>query len=199
MKMKLLRRLRCHVAVSVAGFAGGARVSGSPRRWPAGCRKEPPAKAFLNSIYQHYLGSSSGEAKGVPLSNAKLVRGYFTVGLASLILEDRATAAKRGEPPVLDGDPFMGHQDWDVSNPLRRGEGYRRLQGDRHVSFTNSGKPERSSSSSSAPATNGASPISNGIPARCAGSTGARPPARPKRCRSRTERGVPGPRNRNRL
>jgi len=80
----------------------GARVSGSPGAGRPGCRQGAACQGIPQFDLQHYLGSSSGEAKGVPLSNAKLVRGYFTAALASLILEDRATAAKRGEPPVLD-------------------------------------------------------------------------------------------------
>src|SRR5882724_3210386 len=108
MKMKFAAPTALSRRRVVAGFAAVLAFPVLPALAGRDAAKEPPAKAFLNSIYQHYLGSSSGEAKGVPLSNAKLVRGYFTVGLASLILEDRATAAKRGEPPVLDGDPFMG-------------------------------------------------------------------------------------------
>jgi len=97
---------------------------------PADAAGDPSAKAFLQQIYQNYVGSSGGTAKGVQLAAAKEVRGYFTVGLATLILEDRASAAKRGEPPALDGDPFVGHQDWDISNLAVEGEGHRR-QGDR--------------------------------------------------------------------
>ena len=78
--------------------------------------RNAPAKAFLDSIYGHYVGSSAGAAKGIPLANAKAVRDYFTAGLASLIIEDRAAAGKRGEPAALDGDPFVGRQDWDISN-----------------------------------------------------------------------------------
>ena len=73
-------------------------------------------KAFLADIYQRYVGSSAGPAKGISLNSVKTVRSYFTFGLASLIIEDRAAAAKRGEPPVFDGDPFIGSQDWDISN-----------------------------------------------------------------------------------
>jgi len=106
-------------------------------------RSEAAAKAFLNAIYRNYVGSSAGAAKGVPLTNAKLVRDYFTVGLASLILEDRASAAKRGEPPVLDGDPFVGHQDWDVSNlsvEVKENGAFKAMG---TVSFMNAGKPEK--------------------------------------------------------
>jgi Protein of unknown function (DUF3828) len=101
------------------------------------------AKTFLQQIYQSYVGSSSGAAKGVPLAGAKEVRGYFTVGLATLILEDRASAAKRGEPPALDGDPFVGHQDWDISNLAIevKDTGGAKVIGT--VSFANSGKAEK--------------------------------------------------------
>src|SRR5580704_12694802 len=74
------------------------------------------ADVFLADIYQRYLGSSDGVAKGISPNSIKTVRSYFTFGLASLIIEDRAAAAKRGEPPVLDGDPFIGTQGWDISN-----------------------------------------------------------------------------------
>lgn len=82
----------------------------------AGAAGDMTAKTFLTQIYQNYVGNSSGPAKGITLAGAKDVRGYFTVGLAGLILEDRASAAKKGEPPALDGDPFVGHQDWDISD-----------------------------------------------------------------------------------
>jgi hypothetical protein len=110
---------------------------------PALAGREPAAKTFLNSIYQHYLGSSSGAAKGVDLTNAKLVRGYFTVGLASLILEDRAMSAKRGETPVLDGDPFIGHQDWDISNLSVEVKDTGAFKTIGTVTFMNAGKPEK--------------------------------------------------------
>jgi len=111
--------------------------------FPALAGREPAAKAFLSSIYQHYLGSSSGAAKGVALTNAKSVREYFTVGLASLILEDRAMAAKRSEPPVLDGDPFIGHQDWDISDLSIEVKDTGAFKTIGTVTFMNAGKPEK--------------------------------------------------------
>jgi hypothetical protein len=79
-------------------------------------KREPTAKKFLGSIYQRYLGKSAAAAAGVPLTDAQSVRSYFTFALASLILEDRAAAAKQGESPVLDGDPFIGRPEWDISD-----------------------------------------------------------------------------------
>jgi hypothetical protein len=78
--------------------------------------KHLSAKAFLNSIYRHYVGSSANSAKGVLLGSANSVRAYFTIGMASLINEDRASAAKDGEAPVLEADPFVGEANWNISD-----------------------------------------------------------------------------------
>src|SRR5215469_3135950 len=71
------------------------------------------AKDFVEQIYGAYVGAAG--QKGIPLEDAATIRRYFTPGLASLILDDQATAKKRGEPPTLDGDAFVGHQEWDIS------------------------------------------------------------------------------------
>ena len=101
------------------------------------------AKTFLNTIYREYLGKSSGTGKGVALTNAKSMRGYFTVGLASLILEDRASATRHGVPPVLDADPFVGHQDWDIAEVVIEVKATDAVKTTANVTFTNAGKPER--------------------------------------------------------
>jgi len=111
---------------------------------PAVAAGDMSAKTFLTQIYQNYVGSSSGPAKGIALAGAKDVRGYFTVGLAGLILEDRAVSAKKGEPPALDGDPFVGHQDWDISNlaiDVKDSPAAAKAIGT--VTFSNAGKSEK--------------------------------------------------------
>ena len=70
------------------------------------------ALAFVTSIYDAYKGKDS---KGVLLDNARTVRRYFEPSLAALINNDRAIAARRGEVGLLDGDPFIDAQDWDIS------------------------------------------------------------------------------------
>jgi hypothetical protein len=133
-------------ALSRRGILAGVAVVLSARALPAFAAKESTkesvAKTFLSSIYRHYLGSSREQAAGIPIANGKNVRGYFTVGLASLIIDDQATAAKRGEPPVLDGDPFVGQHDWDISNlAIEVKETGSKAIGT--VTFMNSGKPEK--------------------------------------------------------
>lgn len=110
---------------------------------PARAASDSGAKAFLDAIYRHYVGSSSGSAKGIALTSTKTLREYFTVGLASLIGDDRLSASKRGEPPVLDGDPFVGRQDWDISNLTIAVKEGGALKATGTVSFTNAGKAEK--------------------------------------------------------
>jgi len=105
--------------------------------------KEQPIKAFLDQIYRHYVGSSTGEAKGIALPDPKAVRGYFTMGLASLIIEDRAIETRQGEQPALDSDPFVGHREWDISNMAINVKETGPFRATGTVTFTNGGKPEK--------------------------------------------------------
>jgi hypothetical protein len=109
---------------------------------PALARKRLDAKGFLESIYQRYVGGSNG-AKPIPLDTAKAVRDYFTVGLASLIIEDQAASAKRGEPPALDNDPFVGLKDWDISNLVIEAKESGALKATGTVTFENSGSTRK--------------------------------------------------------
>src|SRR3981081_469675 len=69
------------------------------------------AKAFLEKIYAAYKGKNS---KGLALATDAMVRLYFEPKLAALMIKDSKDAQKRGEPPELDGDPFVGGQDWEI-------------------------------------------------------------------------------------
>ncbi len=117
---------------AVPAFAGGKRSAG-----------EHAAKKFLGSIYQRYVGQSSAAAAGIPLTNAQSVRDYFTAGLASLILDDRTAATERGDSPVLDGDPFVGRPEWDISDlsiDVKDTGGVKTVG---TITFLNFGKPEK--------------------------------------------------------
>jgi Protein of unknown function (DUF3828) len=116
----------------VPAFAGTRRRAG-----------KHSAKKFLSSIYQRYLGKPSAAAAGLPLTDAQSVRSYFTTGLAELILDDRATATKQGESPVLNSDPFIGHSEWDISDLSVDVKDTAGLKTVGTVSFLNFGKPEK--------------------------------------------------------
>jgi len=70
-------------------------------------------QAFLDAIYKTYLGKDS---KGVILDKPAVIRRYFVAPLAAAMIKDDAAAAKRGEVPMLDGDPFINGQDWEISD-----------------------------------------------------------------------------------
>jgi hypothetical protein len=105
---------------------------------------EPPAtaKTFIEKIYSAYVGNAQKGANGVQLDNAADIKRYFTPGLASLILDDEVAAKKGGQPPTLDGDAFVGHQDWDIADLMIdvREAG---TKAKATVSFTNFGKSEK--------------------------------------------------------
>jgi hypothetical protein len=105
---------------------------------------EPPAtaKSFVEKIYAAYLGSAQKGASGVALDKPADVKRYFTPALAILILEDEAAAEKRGEPPTLGGDAFIGHQDWDIAD-LSIDVKEAGTKAKATVSFTNFGKAEK--------------------------------------------------------
>jgi Protein of unknown function (DUF3828) len=73
------------------------------------------ADAFLLGIYSHYLGDDK-TAKGIFLDKPSDVHRYFADDLAALIIADDAAAAKRGDVPELDGDPFVDAQDWTITD-----------------------------------------------------------------------------------
>ena len=105
---------------------------------------EPPAtaKSFVESIYAAYVGSAQKGANGVALDKPADIKRYFTPALAILILEDEAAAEKRGEAPTLDGDAFIGHQDWDIAD-LSIDVKEAGSKAKATVSFTNFGKAEK--------------------------------------------------------
>ena len=101
----------------------------------------PTAKTFLEAIYRSYVGGSQADAKGVALATPAAVRRYFAPGLASLILEDRHQAARRGAAPSLAGDPFIGRQDWQIEG-LEIDVKDAAMRAVATVTFTNFGKAE---------------------------------------------------------
>ena len=69
------------------------------------------ASAFVTAIYNTYKGK---DAKGVPLDNERIIRRYFEPTLAAAMAKDQKAAARRNEVGLLDFDPFLEAQDWDV-------------------------------------------------------------------------------------
>jgi hypothetical protein len=67
-------------------------------------------EGFLGGIYNRYQGSTDG----VKLDNAKDFAKYFDPGLAAAFEKDRMES--KGEVGKLDGDPFIGAQDWDITS-----------------------------------------------------------------------------------
>jgi hypothetical protein len=97
----ITRRAVVLAAVLTAALAAPARAA------------DAGAKAFVESIYNAYKGKNS---KGISLAGDAAVRRYFEPKLAALIIKDEKEAARHGDAPTLDGDPFIDAQDWDIKS-----------------------------------------------------------------------------------
>ena len=75
---------------------------------PAWATDDP--KAFVTAIYQNFIG-----ANGI-LINSPKARQVITPGLMRLIDADAKAAARRGQPPRLDSNPFIDAQDSDIKS-----------------------------------------------------------------------------------
>jgi len=71
------------------------------------------ALAFVTEIYNAYKGKN---AIGHPLDGERAIRRYFEPSLAALMVKDQKAAARRGEVGMLDFDPFIDAQDWEISD-----------------------------------------------------------------------------------
>jgi Protein of unknown function (DUF3828) len=71
------------------------------------------ALPFVTNIYNGYKGNDS---PGHALDTEGAIRRYFEPSLAALMVKDRKLAAKRGEVGLLDFDPFVDAQEWDIAD-----------------------------------------------------------------------------------
>jgi Protein of unknown function (DUF3828) len=105
------------------------------------CAAPQSAESFLQGIYSHYHGSDD-IAKGVMLDKPADIRRYFAPDLAALMNADDAAAAKAGDVPELDGDPFIDAQDWDITKLIVHIDSEDAKQAKATVRFLNFKKPD---------------------------------------------------------
>jgi hypothetical protein len=97
--------------------------------------------AFLEQVYKVYRNNSN--AKGIDYSKPDNVRRYFAPPLARAILKDRSDARKKDEVPLLNGDPFIDAQDWEIANlRIEMKPGATRRNASGVVTFTNAKQPK---------------------------------------------------------
>jgi hypothetical protein len=103
---------------------------------------EASAREFVEGIYKAYVSKSGKGGNGVSIGTDAAIRRYFTPAVAALIIADARQAKKRDEVPTLDGDPFVGHQDWEITAfSVDMTENGTTAKG--AVTLTNMGKPEK--------------------------------------------------------
>ncbi len=95
----------------------------------------PSAQAFLDAIYKPYLD------RNYPGQNYDDPGRFFAPDLARAMKADAAAAARRREVPLLDGDPFVCAQDWEIGRLAVSVSTAARTTG--IVTFDMLGKPRR--------------------------------------------------------
>ncbi len=97
----------------------------------------PNPKTFVESIYQRYLGKNT---PSLDLSTREALDLYFTPSLADLIDKDAKEAEKLQEAPLLNGDPFVDAQDWEITDVTVTVQESSADRATATASFNNSGK-----------------------------------------------------------
>lgn len=94
-------------------------------------------QAFLDSIYRAYTEKGF---KGHPYN---LAERYFAGPLREAIEKDFAESKKRGEAPMLNGDPFIDAQETEIANVAVTAWSTGPTTAMGVATFTNFGKPQR--------------------------------------------------------
>ncbi len=97
----------------IHGFFAAAFIMLGLAILPMPARADADAQKFLEAIYKKYVGQNT---PGIVFDTSEAALAYFTPELAAMISSDAESAQKNDEPPVLDGDPFIGAQDWDIKD-----------------------------------------------------------------------------------
>lgn len=100
------------------------------------------AEAFLKDIYAHYGNDDKKSGAGVLIDTTAQLRRYFTADLVAMIDADEKVAAKHGDVPSLDGDPFIDAQDWDITDLVVHMDSETATRAKATVTFRNFKKPD---------------------------------------------------------
>ncbi len=116
-----------------SAFAASLLLAGAP----ASVDATGPV-AFVRDIYRAYEGA---RAKGQPMADRPARRRLFTPSLAKLIDDDYEPAERRGEVGILNFDPFVKAQDFEVDAVAVRTEPTGPGRAPATVTYTNFGQP----------------------------------------------------------
>jgi hypothetical protein len=103
---------------------------------PQAFAQAPTAQAFVESLYRPYLDKSF---QGQPYDQTAR---FFAPALAQAMDRDYREAKRRNEPPILNGDPFVDAQDWEITK-LAIDVTTNVDTATARVSFQNAGAPKR--------------------------------------------------------
>jgi hypothetical protein len=96
---------------------------------------------FLETVYKPYR--SNNHAKAIDLGKPEVIRRHFVPALAKAMVKDQVDARKRNDVPLLNGDPFVDAQDWQIADLRIEMTSTSRRNATGVVTFTNANEPRR--------------------------------------------------------
>lgn len=107
----VLKRILLATWLGTALMIAGCAAPAAEKTAEAADAQSP--QGFLTELYGHY--ADKGPGAGIDIAAPGTLERYFTPELAQLIIADGERAKAANEVPNLDGDPFLGSQDWQVT------------------------------------------------------------------------------------
>ena len=81
----------------------------------AAAAADKTAEATIHALFAADKGYIDGKSEGV-MGDKRLLDRFLSRSLLRVIDADETAAAKRGEPPTIEGDPFIDQQEADIKD-----------------------------------------------------------------------------------
>jgi hypothetical protein len=127
---------RPDVLVAILMLIAGALIATS-----AAVAQGASPLTFLEAVYKPYR--TNNHAKAVDTGKPEVVRRHFAPVLAKAMIKDQIEARKKQDAPLLNADPFVDAQDWQIADLKIEMVNASRRSATAIVTFINASEPRR--------------------------------------------------------
>jgi hypothetical protein len=131
-----MRAHRPDIPVAILMLVAGALIATS-----AAVAQGASPLTFLEAVYKPYR--TNNRAKAIDIGKPEVIRRHFAPVLAKAMIKDQIEARKKQEAPLLNGDPFVDAQDWQIADLKIEMISASRRNATGIVTFTNANEPRR--------------------------------------------------------
>jgi hypothetical protein len=131
-----MRHHRPDILVAILMLCAGALIATT-----AAVAQGASPLTFLEAVYRPYR--TNNHAKAIDFGKPEVIRRHFAPGLAKAMIKEQAGARKKHEAPLLNGDPFVDAQDWQIADLKIEMISASRRNATGVITFTNADEPRR--------------------------------------------------------